>query len=119
MNPAEGIRFFGAALVIGAVLGLCYGLLRPFRPRWLGDFIFVCLAFYGFLYLSFAVCRGDIRLGYTFGLLIGGIAFDCTLGRVIRKPIACIYRFIFENFFKKPIGFFKNLLAKRKKQSKI
>lgn len=119
MNPAESIVYLGWALGIGAVLGLCYGFLRPVRPRWLGDAVFVGCAFYGFLYLGFAVCRGDIRFGYTVGLFLAAVALDQTLGKVLRKPFYEFWRIISENFWKKPRKSIKNLLAKRKKDSKI
>ena len=63
------------ALCLGAGLGVVYGFLRPARrshPH-LADLIFVCCAFYAWLWHGFAVCRGDLRLGYTLALLAGGV----------------------------------------------
>ena len=63
MTPVTAARHFLIALAIGAGSGLLYGFWRPFRPRWLGDLFFMFGFFYGWLWLSFGVCRGDLRLG--------------------------------------------------------
>ena len=84
--PAVAAARFGAACLLGAFLGLLYGFLRPLRPRRtaLADGIFVLAAFYGWLVLCFAVCGGDIRVGYVLGLPCGGFAWEFTFGRLLR-----------------------------------
>ena len=78
--PALAAGRFLAACGIGALLGLFYGFLRPLRPRLthLCDLLFVIAAFFGWLYLGFGVCLGDLRLGYTAGLAAGGFLWEKT-----------------------------------------
>ena len=68
--PLIAARHLGSALLLGAGLGLFYGFLRPLRQRrtWLADSVFLTVFFWVWLYLSFALCGGDLRLGYTAGL---------------------------------------------------
>ena len=84
--PAVAAKCLLAALLIGGALGAFYGFLRPLRSRvtWLTDLLFVLAALWGWVYLTFAVCGGDSRLGCTLGLLMGGIAWEGTLGRLLR-----------------------------------
>ena len=87
----------GLGLALGAVGGAVYGFLRPLRARsgTLADGLFVAVFFYLWLELSFRVCRADIRLGYTLSLPLGAVAFDRTLGRVLRQPFEWFWRGIF------------------------
>ena len=86
ISPGLSALRFAAALGIGALLGVYYGFLRPLRPRHtlLSDLLFLPAAFWGWLYLSFGICKGDIRLGYSLGLALGGVLLDVTLGRLLR-----------------------------------
>ena len=79
MTPAQGTVWFGIALLFGVGLGFFYDVFRPLGH--LGDFFFVSLTFYCFLYLGFGVCRGDIRLGVMSGMFWGAVAWKATLGR--------------------------------------
>ena len=105
--PAVDALRLGWGLGIGAVLGLWYGFLRPVRPRWLGDLFFVMALCYGWLVLSFGVCRGDIRLGYTAAIGLGAAAFDRGPGRLFRGPFRWFWGLVgrwfllFINFFQK------------------
>ena len=106
MTPVTAARHFLIALAIGAGSGLLYGFLRPFRPRWLGDLLFVSGFFYGWLVLSFGVCRGDIRLGCCSGLFIGWWLCDRTVGRLFAPLFRKFWQLI--AFFLLPIkNFFK------------
>ena len=78
--PALAAWRFGVACLYGIGLGGVYGFLRPVRPRSFADALFVAAMFYAWLQLSFAICRGDIRLGYTAGLFVGMAAWELTLG---------------------------------------
>jgi hypothetical protein len=40
-----GFLHLWQGLLLGCGLGLLYGFLRPFRPRWLGDLLFVIVFF--------------------------------------------------------------------------
>lgn len=85
-GPALDARRFALACLLGVVLGIYYGFLRPLRPRHtaLSDLLFLPAAGYSWLYLGFAVCRGDIRLSYSMGLLVGAVGWEMTLGRWLR-----------------------------------
>ena len=126
-GPAlEAYRFYMACL-IGAMLGVGYGFLRPFRRRFprMGDLLFLPLMGYGWLYLCFAVCRGDIRLGYVAGLFVGAFIWELTVGRWLRPVfrgfwwlVGRIFRGIFlpfQKIFKKIDKILKILFAKWKK----
>ena len=123
--PLISARQFGWACLLGAVLALYYGFLRPIRPRTLGDLLFLPAALWGWCYLSFAVCRGDIRVGITLGLLVGFFLFDITLGRWLRPVFSGFWRGfatlwggffrLVRNFFKKLWHFRKFFLASGKK----
>lgn len=95
---APGVAFqrFTIALALGAGLGLFYGFLRPIRPRHshLSDLIFLFGVGWAWLYLSFAVCRGDLRLGYHAGLLCGGFLWEMTVGRLLRPVFFGFWRLL-------------------------
>jgi YihY family inner membrane protein len=63
---------FAACWLIGLGLGVFYCFLRPLRPKFtaLADGIFVTGALVGWTYAAFYFCRGDLRMGYTFGFLL-------------------------------------------------
>jgi len=129
--PALVAQRFGLAFVIGIALGVYYSFLRPLRPKHttLSDFLFVLGAGYGWLYLGFAVCRGDLRLSYTAVLALGIIVWEITLGRALRGVFAyfwnlvgCFFGFLLypcKIFFKKCLVFVKFLLATAKKRFTI
>ena len=130
-GPAlDGWRFLWAC-GIGLVLGLYYGFLRPLRPKHtlISDVLFVPALFFGWLYLGFAICRGDLRIGYCFGLLLGGFAWELTFGKLLRpvfrgfwRIISRIYRLflnIFQKIFKKIHKISKNVFAIWKKSFTI
>jgi len=129
--PAQAIRWFGAALALGAGLGLFYGFLRPLRKKRTApaDLLFSAALFYAWLYLSFGVCRGDIRLGCTTGLFLGVYGFDRTVGRWLSplfstfwKGIGCVLRFLtypVRKIFEKMQEIIKILFASLKKWGTI
>ena len=85
---------FGWACLLGLGLGVCYGFLRPLRekhPR-LADFLFLPVLGYSWLYLGFAICRGDLRLAYTAGLFVGAWVWDRTLGRLLQPVFGWIWK---------------------------
>ena len=63
--PALAAHRFLLAVLLGAVLGMVYGFLRPLRPRHktLSDILFFPAAVWVWMYFALAVCRGDLRLG--------------------------------------------------------
>ena len=64
-SPATDARRFLSACALGFVLGIFYGALRPMRRRFprTADLFFCAALVPAWLYLSFALCRGDLRLG--------------------------------------------------------
>ena len=92
--PAQAALQFAQGLGLGLCLGILYGFLRPLRRRRaaLGDLIFIVAAFWAWLQLSFGICRGDIRMGYTAAPLLGLWAFDRVLGRYLQP----IFRFFWK-----------------------
>lgn len=85
------------ALAVGAILGIVYGFLRPLR-RWassLADGLFVLAAAVGWVYLGFGLCEGDLRLGYTGGMVLGGFLWELTLGRLLRPVYQQLWKYFF------------------------
>lgn len=111
-GPALAARCLAAAILLGAVAGIAYGFLRPVRPRWLGDGLFVCILSWLWVYLGFGVCQGDLRLGYTAGLFLGAMGFHCLFGRGLLPVFSWFWEGLYAAFsffftgFKK---FFKKL----------
>lgn len=95
-TPAVAFWRFAVGLVFGCVLGICYGFLRPTRRGRgiLSDLVFVTFAGWVYLYYGFAVCRGDLRLGYSAAPVIGAIAWDRTVGWWLRPIFACFWRMV-------------------------
>ena len=92
-GPALSAHRFGIGLLLGAGLGLFYGALRPLRRRCphLADLVFVGILGYIWLVHSFAVCRGDIRLGYSAGLFLGCWGWERTFGYWLRPVFLAIW----------------------------
>ena len=122
-GPAETAVRFVQACLLGGGLGLVYGFLRPLRPRFtaLADGIFLIAMLWVWLYLGFAICRGDLRLGYTAGLAVGAVVFDRTAGIWIRpvfwgfwRGLGSIWGWLTQpvkNFFKKSADFAKKIFS--------
>lgn len=119
-GPAlDGWRFLWGC-GIGAILGVWYGFLRPLRPRhsFLSDLLFLPALFYAWLYLSFAICRGDIRLGYTMGLLVGAVVCQWTVVRWLNPVFQGFWRLI-SKIWNGFMGIFKKFFKKLRKNAKI
>ena len=119
-SPAQDGRRFLIACLLGLGLGLVYGFLRPLRRRRpvLADILFLPFMGYLWLYLGFAVCRGDLRLGYCAGLPLGGIIWELTVGRLLRPVFNLFWKGIFRIFN----GFFRifeKIFKKIRKKLKI
>ena len=91
---------FAAGFLLGMGLGAVYEILRPLRPRLtaLSDALFLSALLYAWVYLSFPICGGDIRLITTAGLPLGAYSFRLTLGRpaerLIRRFVGPIAAFL-------------------------
>jgi hypothetical protein len=127
IGPEQTAARFAGACLLGALLGILYGFLRPLRPKHTAaaDLLFVCCAFWAWVYLGFAICRGDLRIGYTAGLFVGCLLWEWTVGRLLRPVfsgfwfvVRKIFHFLLlplQKFFKKIAAFAKFLLASWKK----
>lgn len=118
-GPALDFRRFLWGCVIGLILGVLYGALRPLRVRHpvTADLLFCPFLFYGWLYLSFAVCRGDIRIGYTASLPLGIILSHCTGGKLLEPVFFWLWRLI-SSIFRVILWPFQKILKKICKISK-
>lgn len=115
----------GQGLLLGAGLGLFYGFLRDFRPRWLGDLLFVTALFWIWIYLGFGLCGGDLRLAYSACLLAGIFLWEGTFGRFLRPVFSTFWKGVsraflwiwlpYKKFWKKAGNFIKFLFARSKK----
>ena len=92
VTPVEAARRFLVSLALGLCLGVWYSFLRPLRRKGnsFGDFLFVAVFFWAWLWHGFAVCHGDLRLGTCAGLPLGVLLWELGPGRYLR-PI--FYRF--------------------------
>lgn len=115
--PALAAHRFLLAVLLGAVLGVVYGFLRPLRPRHktLSDILFFPAAVWVWMYFALAVCRGDLRLGYVVGMGLGGVIWELTFGKWLRPIFSLIWKIFSRVFtflilpgkiFFKKIGFF-------------
>jgi len=109
IQPAVAAARFGWALVLGGVLGLWYGFLRPLRPKHtaISDGLFMLGCLWAWIYHSFAVSRGDPRTGYLAGLAMGAVLWEMTLGRWFHP--------LFRGFWKKMEGLWRALTVPLKK----
>ena len=115
-TPAVALQRFLIACLLGAVLGLYYGFLRPLRPKHthISDFLFAIGIFWAWLQLSFGVCQGDIRLAYTAGLAVGAVLWESTVGRLLR-PLFQKFWWVLGQFLRLFLLPFKIFIKKAKK----
>ena len=90
-TPMDTLRLFLAALTVGCGVGLWYSFLRPL-PRHLRDLLWLCGLFYGWIWHSFALCRGDIRMGHAVGILLGAFGWYLTAGEVFHSKVRSCYK---------------------------
>jgi len=102
-TPSQEFHRLWMGCLLGLLLGVIYGFLRPLRPKHtiLADSLFLIFLIWAWLYQGFAVCRGDLRLGYYAGFPIGAVVWLNTLGRLLSP--------IFALFWKGVNGFFHGL----------
>ena len=94
MTPRTEAYRLVCSVLLGAALGGYYGFLRPLRPRRtaLSDVLFSLGAGWVWLFHSFYLCRGDIRVGYLFGLFFGAVLWELTAGRWLRPLFGMIWK---------------------------
>lgn len=125
--PGVAAWRFAIACLYGTALGVIYSFLRPLRPgrTALADGLFSLALLFVWLQLGFRICRGDLRFGYTAGLLIGILIWELTLGKLLRPVffgfwagIGCLLRWILyplRKIFQKSRQFIKFIFASLKK----
>lgn len=113
--PAIAAQRFAASCILGAMLGIWYGFLRPLGPRHtlLRDLLFLPAALWAWLQLMFGVCRGDLRIWAFWGLILGVLLWDKTVGRLLRPLFSGFWGLIMKiiNMFLFP---WKKILEKLK-----
>jgi len=98
--PAVAAQRVLWALAVGAFLGLCYDFLRPLRRRHHApaDTVFVLAALMAWVWYSFKICGGDIRMGGTVTIGLGILLWLGTASIVVRKVFywfwLAIFRFL-------------------------
>ena len=114
--PELAAQRFGAALIIGMLLGLGYEFLRPLRPRFtaLADGVFLVLAVWLWLIHAFAVCRGEFRIAYFGAMLFGGLGWCVLAGRMLRGIFAGFWKII-GKIIRLSLAPVKNIFKKLKK----
>ena len=125
MTPAAQL---GLGFCLGCGLGLVYGFLRPLRRHrhWPADLLFVVAALLCWVYFSFGICHGSIRVLPTAAIAAGMIAWDATAGKLLRPVfhrfwcgIFALLRFFalpFKKIFQKCKVFVKKVFASLKKR---
>lgn len=80
--PQIAARRFLYALLVGAVLGMLYGFLRPLRSKrtTFSDSVFLLCTLYGWLFLHFGLCGADVRIAYTLAMILGGFSWELSIG---------------------------------------
>lgn len=111
IGPALAARQLVMALLLGAVAGMGYGILRPARPRWLGDSLFGILLGGLWVYLGFGICGGDLRFLHTAVLLIGAVGFHYLFGRYLIPAYSWFWQGIF-GAFSAIFRFFRKIFKK-------
>ena len=98
--PAQAALRVLWGLAVGAILGVVYDFLRPLRRRHHApaDTVFMLAAFAGWVWYSFQICAGDIRLGGTASLGLGFLLWLGTGSMVIRKVFYWFWFVIFRIF---------------------
>ena len=84
--PGDALKELLWGCLLGVVLGLFWGFLRPLgrQHNHLRDGLFVLATGAALCYLGFGICGGDLRLPCALAALLGGLAEEATLGRLLR-----------------------------------
>ena len=82
-------------MLLGSLLGIFYDFLKPpgNRHRVLADAVFSLAALWVWIYICFAVCRGDIRTVYLMGMFSGILLWEKSFGTSIQPLFSRFWRF--------------------------
>ena len=87
----------GRGILLGCALALLYGFLRPFRPRWLGDLLFIYALFGAWVRLIFGFCAGDPRFAYTMSLFAGFLLWEVLFGSILYAVFSSFWKRIYRS----------------------
>ena len=81
------------SVLLGCALGIFYDFLQApgQKHRHLADLVFSLGTLWVWLYLSFAVCLGDIRLVCLLGLLTGLLVWEASAGKWLQPLFALFW----------------------------
>ena len=93
VTPESAAYRLLCSVLLGAVLGIFYDFLRKpgEKHRHLGDLVFSLGAIQVWLYISFALCRGDIRMVPLLGMLAGLTVWEATAGKWLQPLFALFW----------------------------
>ena len=107
--PAIAAARFAAGCGLGMLLGIWYDFLRPLGAKRyaLRDLAFLGGFCWAWMQLMFGFCRGDLRPGAFFSLLLGFCLWQMTAGRLVRplffgfwRMVGAIFAFLWMPFKK-------------------
>jgi hypothetical protein len=127
MTPAAQAGQFITGVLLGCGVGIFYGFLRPVQRKLphLTDLFFSIVVIWVYLFHSFAICKGDLRLVYLAAGVVGALGWDKLFGRWLQPVFDGFWHMIgfflrpFWKIFKKIGDFAKKILATAKKWGKI
>jgi hypothetical protein len=96
VTPAVSAYRLLTGLLLGGVLGVVYSflLLPGEKHRHLMDLLFSAVSVWVWLYHSFSVCCGDIRVVYLLGMLTGLLLWKATAGTWLMPVFGVFWKFI-------------------------
>ena len=123
VTPAVSAYRLLMSLLLGGVLGIFYSMLQPpgEKHRHLTDLIFSLGTVWVWIYHSFAICLGDIRVVYLFGMLAGILLWETVAGRWLMPVFGAFWKFMGAVWqvlllpWKKILDFLKILFASAEK----
>ena len=85
---------------LGAGLGIIWDGLRPAGRKFpqTADLLFLAVCTAAWAELAFGICGGDLRPGYLAVTAAGGILWEQTCGRILRRAAGAAGRRIRKNF---------------------
>ena len=115
MSPEIMAWRLGRCVLLGATVGLMSDLTAPLRRRaaFLADGIWGLWILGIWLTVSFSVCRGDVRLGYSAAAFAGALGWRWSVSSLLRPVFFRLWERA-ERFFLLPVKLSKILLKKTK-----
>lgn len=96
LTPAVSAFRLLTSILLGGALGILSSFLQPpgRKHRHLMDLIFSLGTAWVWIYHSFAVCRGDIRIVYLAGMGAGLLLWEATAGRWMHPVFGMLWKFL-------------------------